>query len=148
MNSEIIMVYGIGRGDAADAADMVEFLNAEKGTNPNGGVAWADRRAELGHPEPFGIRYFEIGNENNQGGADGTASQQYWMPNVAGGALEGYVDRGTATFNKQYAVVRGDWNKTKSYSTGEPGQEFACRYALIPRTDKNGVTRRRGEELR
>ena len=32
MNSEIIMVYGIGRGDAADAADMVEFLNAKKGT--------------------------------------------------------------------------------------------------------------------
>lgn len=141
MNSEIIMVYGIGRGDAADAADMVEFLNAERGTNPNGGVAWADKRAELGHPEPFGIRYFEIGNENNQGGDDGTASQQYWMPRVDGGALEGYVDGGTATFSKQYAVVRGDWNKTKSYSTGEPGQEFACRYALIPRTDKNGAER-------
>ena len=142
MNSEIIMVYGIGRGDAADAADMIEFLNAEKGTNPNGGVAWADRRAELGHPEPFGIRYFEIGNENNQGGDDGTASQQYWMPSVEGGALEGYVDGGTATFaNKQYAVIRGDWNKAKSYSTGEPGQEFGCRYALIPRTDKDGVKR-------
>lgn len=142
MNSEIIMVYGIGRGDAADAADMVEFLNAEKGTNPNGGVAWADKRAELGHPEPFGIRYFEIGNENNQGGADGTSSQQYWMPNVAGGALEGYVDGGVATFgNKQYAVVRGDWNQAKSFSTGEPSQEFGCRYALIPRTDKDGVKR-------
>lgn len=143
MNSEIIMVYGIGRGDAADAADMVEFLNAEKGTNPNGGVAWADRRAELGHPEPFGIRYFEIGNENNQGGADGTSSQQYWMPNVAGGALEGYVDGGIATFGnqQQYAVVRGDWNQAKSFSTGEPSQEFGCRYALIPRTDKDGAKR-------
>lgn len=142
MNSEIIMVYGIGRGDALDAADMVEFLNAKQGTNPNGGVAWADKRAELGHPEPFGIRYFEIGNENNQGGADGTASQQYWMPSVPGGALEGYVDGGVATFNnKQYAVVRGDWNETKSYSTGEKNQEFACRYALIPRADENGKAR-------
>lgn len=143
MNSEIIMVYGIGRGDAADAADMVEFLNAERGTNPNGGVAWADKRAELGHPEPFGIRYFEIGNENNQGGADGTSSQQYWMPNVAGGALEGYVDGGIATFGnqQQYAVVRGDWNQAKSFSTGEPSQEFGCRYALIPRTDKDGAKR-------
>ena len=141
MNSEIIMVYGIGRGDALDAADMVEFLNAKQGTNPNGGVAWADKRAELGHPEPFGIRYFEIGNENNQGGADGTASQQYWMPNVPNGALEGYVDGGVATFSGQYAVVRGDWNVTKSYSTGEKNQEFACRYALIPRTDENGKAR-------
>lgn len=141
MNSEIIMVYGIGRGDALDAADMVEFLNARQGTNPNGGIAWADRRAELGHPEPFGIRYFEIGNENNQGGDDGTSSQQYWMPNVNGGALEGYVDGGTATFSKQYAVVRGDWNVAKSYSTGEKNQEFACRYALIPRTDENSRAR-------
>ena len=141
MNSEIIMVYGIGRGDALDAADMVEFLNARQGTNPNGGIAWADKRAELGHPEPFGIRYFEIGNENNQGGDDGTSSQQYWMPSVNGGALEGYVDGGTATFNKQYAVVRGDWNVAKSYSTGEKNQEFACRYALIPRTDENGRAR-------
>lgn len=143
MNSEIIMVYGIGRGDASDAADMVEFLNAKKGTNPNGGVAWADKRAELGHPEPFGIRYFEIGNENNQGGGDGTTSQQYWMPNVVGGALEGYVDGGTATFGnkKQYAVVRGNWNESKSFSTGEPDQEFGCRYALIPRTDKDGARR-------
>lgn len=64
------------------------------------------------------------------------------MPNVAGGALEGYVDGGVATFgNKQYAVVRGDWNQAKSFSTGEPGQEFGCRYALIPRTDRDGVKR-------
>ena len=141
MNSEMVMVYGVGRGDALDAADMVEFLNARQGTNPNGGVAWADRRAGLGHPEPFGIRYFEIGNENNQGGADGTASQQYWMPNVEGGALEGYVDGGIATFNKQYAVTRGDWNVEKSRSTGEENQEFACRYALIPRMGEDGHAR-------
>ena len=132
MGSEIIMVYGIGRGDALDAADMVEFLNAKQGTNPNGGVAWADKRAELGHPEPFGIRYFEIGNENNQGGDDGTASQQYWMPSVSGGALEGYVDGGTATFSKQYAVVRGDWNKDKSYSTGKRTRSLRAATPLFP----------------
>lgn len=141
MNSEIVMVYGIGRGDAADAADLVEFLNARQGTNPNGGVAWADRRAELGHPEPFGIRYFEIGNENNLSGDDGTASQQYWMTGVAAGALEGYTDGGRATFTGQYAVVRGDWNEDASYSTGEAGQEFACRYALIPREMEDGSAR-------
>lgn len=141
MDSEIIMVYGIGRGDAADAADLVEFLNAEQGANPNGGVAWADKRAELGHPEPFGIRYFEIGNENNQGGDDGTASQQYWMTGVAGGALEGYVDGGLASFTGQYAVIRGDWNAAKSKSTGAKNQEFACRYALIPREMKDGSKR-------
>lgn len=63
------------------------------------------------------------------------------MPNVNGGALEGYADGCTATFNKQYAVIRGNWNVAKSYSTGEKNQEFACRYALIPRTDEKGKAR-------
>lgn len=43
--------------------------------------------------EPFGIRYFEIGNENNQGGDDGTASQQYWMFNVNHGMPKGHVPK-------------------------------------------------------
>ena len=131
--SEIVWVYGLGRGDANDAADLVEFLNAEVGTNPNGGTAWADVRASLGHPEPYDVRYFEIGNEMNQVYAEGTSSQAYWTAGVSGGALEGYVNGGTASFTKQYAVVRGDWNVSESYSTGEAGQEFGMRYALLER---------------
>lgn len=59
---------------------------APVGLNPNGGVDWASIRAKNGHQEPFNVRYFEIGNENNQGGTDGTTSQQYWMQFVDGGA--------------------------------------------------------------
>lgn len=134
--SEIIYVYALGRGDANDAADLVEFLNAEVGDNPNGGTDWAKVRAEQGRPRPYNVRYFEIGNEMNQGGDDGTASQQYWTSNVAGGALEGYVNGGTASFTDQYAVVRGNWNATASRSTGEPNQEFGMRYALVKRDSK------------
>ena len=48
----------------ARAADWVEYCNApDDGSNPNGGVNWASRRAENGHPEPYGIRFWEIGNE-------------------------------------------------------------------------------------
>lgn len=134
--SEIVWVYGLGRGDANDAADLVEFLNADAGTNPNGGTAWADVRASLGHPEPYGVRYFEIGNEMNQVYAEGTSSQAYWTANVPGGALEGYVNGGTASFSRQYAVRRGDWNESASFSTGEPGQEFGMRYALQERDER------------
>ena len=48
----------------ADAADLVEYCNApNNGSNPNGGTDWAAVRAQNGHPQPYGVRLFEIGNE-------------------------------------------------------------------------------------
>ncbi len=135
-DSEIVYVYALGRGDANDAADLIEFLNAAAGTNPNGGTAWADVRRDLGHAEPFNVRYFEIGNEMNQGGTDGNSSQQYWTAGVPGGAEKAYIDGGTASFTNQYAITRGDWNVEKSKSTGKANQEFGMRYALVERDKK------------
>ncbi len=55
-------------GTAADAADLVEYLNAPNdGSNPNGGVDWAAVRAADGHPEPYHAVWFEYGNESNHG---------------------------------------------------------------------------------
>ncbi len=46
------------------AANWVEYCNAPcDGSNPSGGVDWAARRAENGHPQPYGVEYWEIGNE-------------------------------------------------------------------------------------
>jgi len=46
------------------AADWVEYCNAPvDGSNPRGGIDWAAQRAADGHPEPFGVKYWEIGNE-------------------------------------------------------------------------------------
>ncbi|MDL1957458.1 MAG: hypothetical protein LWW95_10530 [Candidatus Desulfofervidus auxilii] len=50
-------------GTCQDLADLVEYLNAPLGTNPNGGIAWAEVRAKNGHPEPYGVKWFEFGNE-------------------------------------------------------------------------------------
>lgn len=51
-------------GSAEEAADWVEYMNApNNGSNPGGGVDWAAVRAGNGHPEPYGIRYWELGNE-------------------------------------------------------------------------------------
>jgi len=58
----------------ADAADWVEYMNAALGSNPRGGVAWADVRAANGHREPYGVKLWEIGNEH-----DRPAGQRYWM---------------------------------------------------------------------
>jgi len=42
---------------AADAADMVEYLNGDIST------VWGAKRAANGHPESFKVKYIEIGNE-------------------------------------------------------------------------------------
>jgi alpha-N-arabinofuranosidase len=42
-----------------DASDLVEYLNVPcDGKHP-----WAERRAENGHPDPYNVKYFELGNE-------------------------------------------------------------------------------------
>ncbi|MBX6422904.1 alpha-L-arabinofuranosidase C-terminal domain-containing protein [Thermosulfurimonas sp. F29] len=58
-----IIVLSYFTGTCQDLADLVEYLNAPLGTNPNGGVAWAEVRAANGHPEPYGVKWFEFGNE-------------------------------------------------------------------------------------
>ncbi len=40
-----------------DAADLVEYLNGPATSD------WGKRRAANGHPDPYGVRYIEIGNE-------------------------------------------------------------------------------------
>lgn len=40
-----------------DAIDLVEFANGDVTTE------WGSLRAEMGHPEPFGLKYIGIGNE-------------------------------------------------------------------------------------
>ncbi|MDQ8738138.1 alpha-L-arabinofuranosidase C-terminal domain-containing protein [Paenibacillus sp. LHD-38] len=40
-----------------EALDLIEFANGDTGT------VWGAIRAEMGHPEPFGLEYLAIGNE-------------------------------------------------------------------------------------
>lgn len=47
----------------AHAAGLVEYLNAP--ATPE--HPWAMKRAAGGHPEPYGVRWFELGNESDHG---------------------------------------------------------------------------------
>ena len=42
-----------------DILDLIEYANGDPDTNP-----WAKLRGQAGHPEPFGMKYIGIGNEN------------------------------------------------------------------------------------
>jgi alpha-L-arabinofuranosidase len=41
-----------------DALDLIEFANGATDTH------WGAKRAEMGHPEPFNLKYMGVGNEN------------------------------------------------------------------------------------
>ncbi|HEY8456006.1 MAG TPA: hypothetical protein VIL34_10445 [Actinopolymorphaceae bacterium] len=114
----------------ADAADWVEYMNAPVGTNPNGGIAWADVRAANGHPEPYGVKYWEIGNEHDRNG-----NQRYWLNREdVDVAMRQYVFGGT---QRQYhtdigqQVGKGCDFRVAVASDGTPGQVFNVRFPPV-----------------
>ena len=60
-------------GEPEDFADIVEYLNAPVGQNPNGGKDWAAVRAGDGHREPYNVVWFEYGNETYHGDHGGAS---------------------------------------------------------------------------
>ncbi len=52
-----MMAVNLGTGDTAGAAALLEYCNMPAGT------AWADRRKENGHAEPYGVKLWCLGNE-------------------------------------------------------------------------------------
>lgn len=54
---EAMLGVNLGTGGVNQAREMVEYVNAPAGS------AWADRRAANGHPDPWGVRTWCLGNE-------------------------------------------------------------------------------------
>ena len=75
-----------------DALDCIEYANGPTNT------VWGARRAAAGHPEPFGLRYLEIGNEN--GGKK--YEERYAL--IAKAVRERYPD---------VALIFDNWRETK-----------------------------------
>lgn len=50
-------------GTPQDAADLVEYLNAPA----DAAHPWAKQRVQNGHAEPYGVVWFELGNESDHG---------------------------------------------------------------------------------
>ncbi|WP_158544352.1 family 16 glycoside hydrolase [Pedobacter miscanthi] len=56
-----------------DMADMVEYLNGDKNST------WGAKRAENGHPEPYHVKYIEIGNEEVIFNGDSKAAYEEYV---------------------------------------------------------------------
>jgi alpha-N-arabinofuranosidase len=55
------------------AAELVEYLNAP--ATPE--HPWAMKRAAWGHPNPYGVKWFELGNESDHGNHDVVPGRRY-----------------------------------------------------------------------
>ena len=108
-----------------DAADFVEYLNAPVGANPNGGTDWARVRAANGHPEPYGIRVWELGNELYLG------NQVYWRSTDPDKRLRQYVFGGVQRQVDQPVGTECDHRETAAVSSGGPGQRFTVWYPPV-----------------
>ena len=57
IGSENILAVNLGLGSILDAAYLVEYCNYKKGTY------YSDLRAKNGHPEPYKVKIWDLGNE-------------------------------------------------------------------------------------
>lgn len=114
-------------GSAAEAAAFVSYMTASSGP-------WAQLRARNGHPAPYNVPYWEVGNEENQA--------LYWRGgtpvSVGGppGACQNvvtclYIYGGSTQFTKEPAVLYADRTPQASHSTGAAHQQFYVDYPPV-----------------
>jgi alpha-N-arabinofuranosidase len=101
-----------------DAADFVEYVNAPLGTNPRGGTSWAEVRAANGHPQPYGVNLWEIGNELYLG------NQVYWRSEDLDTRRRQYAFGGTEPKTGEPVGTDCDHRDSASISTGAANQSF------------------------
>ncbi len=122
IDAEPIMNVSAYVGGPREAADLVEYLNAPADRDH----PWARKRAGWGHPEPFGVVYFEMGNESDHGNHDvkpfrrhTATSYAAWFgecarrmkdvdPGVRVGALMGSGTGPTDAWNRTVLNSQGD----------------------------------------
>jgi alpha-N-arabinofuranosidase len=70
---EPYVTVNAGLGDSNSAAELVEYLNGPVSTY------WGGQRAANGHPEPYGVKYWNIGNEPYGAWQVGATSREFFM---------------------------------------------------------------------
>jgi alpha-N-arabinofuranosidase len=70
---EPYVTVNAGLGDANSAAELVEYLNGPADSE------WGAKRAANGHPAPYGVRYWNIGNEPYGAWQIGATTREFFM---------------------------------------------------------------------
>ncbi|MEW6439349.1 MAG: hypothetical protein AB1640_00290 [bacterium] len=121
-----VSVAGARPGSVQDAADWVEYCNApDDGSNPGGGTDWAALRAANGHKEPYGVKYWELGNEETFPGwenyADRVRSYSQAMKAIDPGIRIGVIGGGTGL---DAYWQNADWLRYHQFMLESAGSAF------------------------
>jgi alpha-L-arabinofuranosidase len=124
----VVNVSTAGRrvGTVQDAADWVEYCNAPNdGTNPGGGIDWAARRAENGHKEPYGVKFWELGNEDTYPGF-GDYARRVREYSAAMKAIDPTIELGVIRTGTGLDALfgRSAWLDYISFMLNEAGDSF------------------------
>ncbi|WP_153886379.1 hypothetical protein [Aliiglaciecola lipolytica] len=149
----MMVAYGYEKPD--DAADWVEYMNSPVGENPNGGIDWAQVRADNGHPEPYGIKYWEIGNEvygnwelnwgsypTKYDAKRGTGNVAVDTVSAKAGTLpfgdaHRYIHGGYKYFEQQKAASQSSWKDAHIKTSGQPSQQLYVKFAPVDLSEES-----------
>ncbi len=134
------VVVNFASGTADEAADFVAYMTAPYGEQPSSSPSdpgyWAALRAANGHPAPYNVPYWEVGNEQDGPGQLGWRSGQMVTvgPHKTACPVQHeelclYAFGGTTAFYDQTVGTLANDMPSASYSTGAPNQSF---YVYFP----------------
>ncbi|HWL97188.1 MAG TPA: hypothetical protein VNP20_07570 [Nocardioidaceae bacterium] len=120
-----VMMVPFATETPSDAADWVEYMNSPsdgEAGNPNGGVDWAELREANGHPRPYKVRLWEIGNEQR------VRKQRYWLSQNTRTARRQYAFGGTRVIRDEVLGKNCRHPNVGVVSNGHPDQTFQLLY--------------------
>ncbi len=125
------IVVNFATGTAQEAADWVEYMTAKVGNDARG---FAKLRAQNGHPDPYPIDYWELGNEiaANSGSywLGGTPTAYDIARNCTTSSCR-YTFGGFGHFNNQAVGAFNDFTAARSLSTGAASQTLFIQYPPV-----------------
>jgi alpha-N-arabinofuranosidase len=128
-----VMTINFATGSPADAAALVQYMTGKPGSS-----AWADRRVADGHPAPYNVPWWEVGNEEQV--------SPYWAlrtPVQVGGPPGAcsdaetclYIYGGTTEISRRPVVTADDRRIVADISPGLPNETFEVAYPpVVPGT--------------
>lgn len=146
-------------GTAQQAADFVAYMTAPDTEHPSPDQArasyWAGLRARDGHPGPYEVPYWEVGNEQYFRGQFGWRSGR--LVHLGPGTRRCpprelttclYVFGGTTAFSDEAVGTFANDLPAASYSTGAPNQTFYVYFPpVVPESARVYVSGRRWSEV-
>jgi alpha-L-arabinofuranosidase len=127
-----------------NAAELVEYLNSPA----NAAHPWAMKRKEWGHPAPYNVIWFELGNESMHGNHRVLPRRQYSAEQYAAYAnataaamrkVDPRIKLGIVLVPGPGTDVNSDWNRTVVHLAGTSA-DFIVIHIYAPQEPKVGVS--------